>query len=43
MALVYMAQENYDAALEQINKGLALGMEDGKQDLLFNEIVARCV
>ena len=40
MALVYMAQENYDAALEQINKGLALGMEDGKQDLLFNEIVA---
>ncbi len=40
MALVYLAQDQYDAALEQINKGLALGMEDGKQDLLFNEIVA---
>lgn len=39
IALVYIAQENYDAALEQIQKGLALDMEEGKQDLLFNEIV----
>lgn len=40
MTLVYLAQGNYDAALEQINKGLALEIEEGKQDLLFNEIVA---
>lgn len=39
MALVCMAQENYDGALEQIEKGKALGMEEGMQDLLFNEIV----
>lgn len=39
MTLVYIAQENYDAALEQINRGLALGTEEDRQDLLFNEIV----
>lgn len=39
MALVYIAQENYDAALEQISRGLALETEEGRQDLLFNEIV----
>lgn len=40
MAQICMTQEDYDGALEQINKGLALGSEEGKQDLLFNEIVA---
>ncbi len=35
-----IAQENYDAALEAIQTGLALDGEAGKKDLRFNEIIA---
>ena len=34
-----IADENYDSALENITKGLALSNDKGKQDLYFNEIV----
>lgn len=40
IALAEIAQEDYDAALAAIQKGLALEEEQGKQELYFNEIVA---
>lgn len=40
VALAQIAQEDYDAALSAISKGLKLGGEQGKQELYFNEIVA---
>ena len=39
MVLCDIADENYDSALENITKGLALSNDKGKQDLYFNEIV----
>lgn len=39
IVLADIAEEEYDAALEQIQKGLALDAEEGKQELYFNEIV----
>lgn len=40
IALADMAQQDYDAALSAIAKGLALDTEQGKQELYYNEIVA---
>lgn len=40
LVLARMAQQDYDAALAAVAKGLALDMEQGKQSLLYNEIVA---
>ena len=39
MVLCDITDENYDSALENITKGLALSNDKGKQDLYFNEIV----
>lgn len=40
LALCCLAAGEYDTALEYIEQGLALEGETGKQELLFNEIVA---
>ena len=40
MVLADIAQEDYDTALANIEKGLALSQERGKQELYFNQIVA---
>ena len=40
IALAEIVQQDYDAALSAIAKGLALDTEQGKQELSFNEIVA---
>lgn len=40
MVLADLAQEDVASALTNIEKGLALEEENGKQELLFNEIVA---
>ncbi len=39
LALCSMAEEEYDQALAYIQQGLAMEEEQGKQELLFNEIV----
>ena len=40
IVLAKMAQQDYDAALAAVAKGLAMDTEQGKQSLLYNEIVA---
>ena len=40
MALCALARGEYDTALEEIGKGLALDGTDDRQELYFNEIVA---
>lgn len=40
IALAEIAQQGYDAALLAIAKGLALDIEQGKQELYYNEIAA---
>lgn len=40
LALCSLAAGEYDQALAYIEQGLSLGQEAGKQELLFNEIVA---
>mgnify|MGYP004472010419 FL=1 len=40
LALCALAREEYDTALEEIEKGLALDGTDDRQELYFNEIVA---
>ncbi len=39
IALAEIAQQDYDAALAAIQKGLALDTEQGKRELYYNEIV----
>ena len=39
IVLCDIADEDYDSALSNIEKGLALKEEKGKQDLYYNEIV----
>lgn len=39
LALCDMADSNYDSALEKLQQGLDLGVEEGKQQLKFNELV----
>ena len=39
MVLCDITDENYDSALENITKGLALSNDKGKQDLYFTESV----
>ena len=40
IVLANLAENDADSALKNIEKGLSLEEEDGKQELLFNEIVA---
>lgn len=40
LAICDIYEENYDAALENIQKGLAENNEDERRGLLYNEIVA---
>lgn len=40
LVLCDLSENNYDAALQNIEKGMAVEGEQGKQELLFNSIVA---